>query len=102
MIKVSVMYTNGPETTFDIDYYKNIHLPMIKEALGDDLKGLELNIGLAVRAPGEPAPYVAIANLIFDSLESFQNSFGPHAERFAEDIPNYTNTKGELQISEIV
>jgi hypothetical protein len=22
MIKVSIMYPNGPETTFDVDYYK--------------------------------------------------------------------------------
>jgi uncharacterized protein (TIGR02118 family) len=102
MIKVSVMYPSGPDTTFDVDYYKNVHLPMIEEALGDTLKGLELNIGLAGRAPGEPAPYAAIAHLTFDSLESFQNSFGPHAARFAADIPNYTNTNGELQISEIV
>jgi hypothetical protein len=33
MIKVSIMYPNGPETTFD-DYYKNSHLPMIAESLG--------------------------------------------------------------------
>jgi hypothetical protein len=43
MIKVSVMYPSGPDTTFDVDYYK-IHTFLIKEALGDALKGLELNI----------------------------------------------------------
>jgi len=102
MIKVSVMYPSGPDTTFDVDYYKNTHLPMIKEALGDALKGLELNIGLAGRAPGESAPYVAIAHLTFDSLEAFQAYFIPHSATFAADIPNYTNTKGVLQISEIV
>jgi uncharacterized protein (TIGR02118 family) len=102
MIKVSVMYPNGPETTFDVDYYKNSHLPMIAAAVGDALKGLELNIGLGGRIPGELAPYVAIAHLTFDSVASFQSSFGPHAAKFAADVPNYTNVKGELQISEIV
>jgi uncharacterized protein (TIGR02118 family) len=102
MIKVSVMYPNGPETTFDIDYYKNSHLPMIAADLGDALKGLELNVGLGGRTPGELAPYVAIAHLTFDSLASFQSSFAPHAEKFAADIPNYSNVEGELQISEIV
>jgi hypothetical protein len=33
MIK-GIMYPNGPETTFDVDYYKNSHLPMIAESLG--------------------------------------------------------------------
>jgi hypothetical protein len=35
-------------------------------------------------------------------LASFQSSFAPHAEKFAADIPNYSNVEGELQISEIV
>ena len=101
MIKVSVMYPNGPETKFDTDYYKNSHLPMVAKHLGDALKGLELNVGLAGRGEDEPAPYIAIADLLFESIESFQASFGPHAEMFAEDIPNYSNVRGELQISEI-
>jgi uncharacterized protein (TIGR02118 family) len=102
MIKVSVMYPNGPETKFDVDYYKNSHLPMIAESLGDALKGIEFNIGLAGRVPGELAPYVAIAHLTFDSVATFQSSFAPHAEKFAADVPNYTNVEGELQISEII
>jgi len=102
MIKVSVMYPNGPETTFDVDYYKNSHLPMIASAVGDALKGMEFSVGIGGRAPGELAPYFAIVDLKFDSVETFQSSFGPHAAKFAADVPNYTNVKGELQISEIV
>ncbi len=102
MIKVSVIYPNGPETKFDVDYYKNSHLPMIAESLGDALKGMEFNLGLGGRVPGELAPYVAIAHLTFDSVATFQSSFAPHAAKFAEDVPNYTNVEGELQISEII
>tara|TARA_R100000935_G_scaffold56467_1_gene88057 strand:- start:1075 stop:1386 length:312 start_codon:yes stop_codon:yes gene_type:complete len=102
MIKVSVMYPNSPDAKFDSEYYKNSHLPMISEALGDSLKDLEFNLGIGGRAPGELAPYGAIAHLTFDSIESFKSAFGPHAEKFAADVPNYTNVEGELQISEIV
>jgi hypothetical protein len=39
-------------------------------------------------------------DIFFDSVD-FQDSFAPHAEKFA-DIPNYSNVVGELQISDIV
>ncbi|GGG44643.1 EthD family reductase [Bizionia arctica] len=102
MIKVSVMYPNSQGVQFDVDYYKNNHLPMISKAVGSALKGLELDLGIGSRVPGEPAPYVAIAHLLFDDVASFKASFGPHAETFAADIKNYSNVKGELQISELI
>lgn len=102
MIKVSVLYRNGKDVKFDANYYKNSHLPMISEKVGDALRGLELDLGIGSRNANEPAPYVAIAHLKFDDVASFQNSFGPHAELFAADVKNYSNVQGELQISEII
>ncbi|MEL0644894.1 EthD family reductase [Olleya sp. Ti.3.14] len=102
MIKVSVMYPNGKDVQFDADYYKNTHLPMVSKLVGSALKDLELDLGIASRVPGEPAPYVAIAHLKFDSVQAFQESFGPHGETFAADVKNYTNIQAELQISELI
>ena len=39
MIKVSVLYTNGKDKTFDMDYYCNTHVPMVGGLLGDAVKG---------------------------------------------------------------
>lgn len=96
------MYPNSPEVSFDTEYYKNSHLPMIATSLGEALKEMEFNLGISGKMSSEAAPYIAMAHLTFDSLESFQTSFGPHARKFAADVPNYTNVQGEVQISEIV
>ncbi|MCI2229395.1 EthD family reductase [Polaribacter sp. MSW13] len=102
MIKVSVMYPNSKGVQFDVDYYKNKHLPMISNAVGNALKGLELDLGIGSRNSGEPAPYVAIAHLIFEDVASFQDAFGPHVKVFAADLKNYSNVKGVFQISELI
>lgn len=96
------MYPNSKDVQFDADYYKNTHLPMVSKLVGSPLKDLELDLGIASRTPGESAPYVAIAHLKFDSIEAFQESFGPHAETFAADVKNYSNIQAELQISELI
>ena len=102
MIKVSVMYPNSEGVKFDTDYYKNTHLPMVQKLVGSALKDLELDLGIGGRAPGEAAPYVAIAHLKFDDVASFQAAFGPHAATFADDVKNYSNVQGEIQISDLV
>ena len=102
MIKVSVMYPNNEGSTFDITYYCETHIPMVRQRLGAALKGVAVEQGIAGAEPGSPAPYLALAHLLFESMEAFQNSFGPHAQEFEDDVPNYTNTQPTIQISEVM
>jgi uncharacterized protein (TIGR02118 family) len=76
-------------------------MPMVEELLGDVLKDSNVDHGLAGGAPGEMAPFIAMGHMIFDSVDSFQDAFGPQAEKIIADIPNYTNTQPQIQISEI-
>ena len=102
MIKVSVMYPNTPGARFDHDYYANKHMPLVKDRVGDAMLYYTVDKGLAGGAPGAPATYVGMCHLYFDSVESFQSGFGPHAKEIMGDIPNYTDQQPVLQISEVV
>jgi uncharacterized protein (TIGR02118 family) len=102
MIKLSVMYPNGEGKTFDMDYYKNKHIPMVAGLLGDAVKGATVEAGLGSVEPGSTAPYAAMGNLYFESMETFGSSFGPHAAEIMADTPNYTNIQPAVQISEVV
>lgn len=102
MIRVSVLYPAGDETAFDLDYYCKTHMPMVQRLCGDACKGYSVDAGLAGGAPGSTAPYVAVGHLLFDSVESFQNSFGPKAPEIMADIPNYTKIAPIVQIANIV
>ena len=101
MIKVSVMYPNNEGSTFDMTYYCDAHIPMVRQVLGAALKGVAVEQGIGGIEPGSPAPYLALGHLLFESLEAFQTSFGAHAEEIEGDIPNYTNTEPTIQISEV-
>jgi uncharacterized protein (TIGR02118 family) len=102
MIKLSVMYPNGEGKTFDMDYYCNKHIPMVAGLLGDAVKGATVESGLGSAALGSTAPYAAMGNMYFESMESFQNSFGPNAEAIMADAPNYTNAEAIVQISQVI
>lgn len=101
MIKVSLFYPNKEGSRFDMDYYCNSHIPMVKEKLGDALKGGSVDHGLGGPEPGSRATYIAMGHLLFDSVEAFQTAFGPHTEAIMGDIPNYTDVEPTIQISEV-
>lgn len=101
MIKVSVFYPNTTEVEFDVDYYCNQHVPMLRGLLGSACTNAAVEVGVCGATPNDPAPNVAMGHLYFDSLAQFQESFGPHAEQIMGDLPNFTNAEPVIQISEV-
>ena len=69
MIKVTVFYPYSEGQTFDIDYYCNKHMAMVKELFGEVLKGMTVEKGIAGPVPNSPALYAAMGNMYFDSIE---------------------------------
>jgi uncharacterized protein (TIGR02118 family) len=102
MIKVSVFYENTEGKKFDMVYYCNKHIPMIKEKLGTACKRVEVDEGLGGAQPGTKPSFVAMAHLLFDSVDAFQKAFGLHAATFRGDIPNYTDIQPSIQISKVM
>ena len=101
MVKVSVLYPNRADTKFDMRYYLNHHIPMVRRLLGSALKGVSVEQGISGDEPGSSAPYITTAHLVFDSVESFRTSFGPHVQEIMDDIPKYTNSEALIQIGEV-
>jgi uncharacterized protein (TIGR02118 family) len=101
MIKVSVMYPNESGKHFDIDYYCNKHMALVKELVGSALQRVAVAHGISGGAPGSAAPYLAIGDLYFESVETFKGSFGPHTRTIMADTPKFTNATAVVQISEV-
>ena len=101
-VKISILYPNEEGKTFDMNYYSNNHMPMVAELFGDALLGYGIEKGISGRTPEEPLPYVATGYFYFDTIEDYGKAFGPNAEQILGDIPNYTNIRPLIQISEIV
>lgn len=101
MIKMAIFYPNGEGKTFDMDYYSNKHMPMAVTLLGDSLKAMAIDKGVSNGTPETPLEYLAIGYFYFDSMDSFQEAMGPNSEKLKADVPNFTNIRPMIQISEV-
>ncbi|ALX11481.1 ethyl tert-butyl ether degradation protein EthD [Burkholderia cepacia JBK9] len=102
MIKVSVMYPYAAGARFDHAYYRESHMPMVKQRLGAACLYYTVDKGIAGGAPGVDPVYVAKCDFVCTSVEAFQAARDPHAQEIMADIANYTDIQPVLQISEVV
>src|SRR5579863_10436048 len=101
MISVNVLYRHSDSIRFNMNYYLDTHIPLILRLLGPALKGVLVQQGIGGGAPGSLPEFAVITVLRFDSMESFQAAFLPHAEAVMADLVNFTNVQPSIQFSEV-
>jgi uncharacterized protein (TIGR02118 family) len=101
MVRVSVLYPKQAGGRFDFDYYLKTHIPLAQKLVGKALKRTEVYKGVG-GAGGGPETYVCSASLFFDSVQAFEQAFGPVADKVMADVPNYTNLQPVVQIEDQV
>ena len=89
MIKVSVLYPNGDNATFDIDYYASTHMDIVRRTLNP--ARIEVDTGM-------DGPYIAAGHLYFDDEATMAAAMTNGGEALA-DIPNFTNITPVSQTS---
>lgn len=100
-IKVTVLYPNIEGKKFDMEYYCNKHMPMVKQKVGAACKSVAIEQRLGGAEPGSGATYIAMGHMYFDSVETFQAAIQPHSQVIMRDVPNYTDIQPIMQISEV-
>jgi uncharacterized protein (TIGR02118 family) len=101
MVNVSVLYPGKAGSRFDEDYYFNEHIPMVSRLLGTALQAVSVETGVSGAMPNQPAPFVLMCHLVFESVAAFYAAFVPHAATIQGDIANYTDIEPVIQIGEI-
>lgn len=101
MFKVAILYPNGEDKTFDIDYYEKTHMPMVAGFLGKNLKFYEIDKGIAGRTPNDKVPFVAIGYFYIHDVAEYNKAIAQNIDTILNDIKKYTNIQPAIQISEI-
>ncbi len=101
MYRLMVLYPNGADKHFDVDYYRDKHMPMVEGFIGADMIRTEISWGTA-GLNGAEAPYMCIGTLYMKIMAGLDSAFANHMDDMVNDIPNYTNIEPIAQIEEIV
>ena len=101
MFKVAILYPNGEEKNFDMDYYEKTHMPMMAGLLGKNLNLYEIDKGIAGRTSNDKVPFVAIGYFYINDVTEYNKVIAQNINAIRQDIAKYTNIQPTIQISEI-
>lgn len=101
MYKVAILYPNGDNKTFDMDYYEKKHMPMVAGFLGKNLLFYEIDKGLSGRTPDDKAPFLAIGYFYINNIADYNQAIAQNRDAVVADFKNYTNIQPVVCINEI-
>ena len=99
--KVAILYPNGEDKTFDMDYYEKTHMPMMAGLIGKNLILYEIDKGISGRTPNDKVPFVAIGYFYINNVTEYNKVIAQNINAIRQDIAKYTNIQPTIQISEI-
>ena len=100
MVRIAVLYPNSDGASFDVRYYRDKHMKLVREKL-DPLGMLGCEVDAGISGMGDqPPPYLAIGYLFFETADQFHSAFAQVGEALVADVPNYTNIEPEILISD--
>ena len=99
--KVAILYPNGDDKTFDMDYYEKKHMPMVAGLLGKNLKFYQIDKGIAGRTTNDKVPFVATGYFYVENVAEYNKAIAQNRDAVISDFKNYTNIQPVVQVSEI-
>lgn len=99
--KVTILYPNGDDKTFNMDYYEKKHMPMVAGFIGKNLKFYEIDKGISGRTPNDKPPFLAVGYFYIIDVPEYNKAIAQNRDAIVNDFKNYTNVQPVIQISEI-
>jgi uncharacterized protein (TIGR02118 family) len=103
MISLTILYPKTADSQFDMRYYLDKHVPLVRQRLTSlGLVQISLEEGLTGNTPDAPAQYAVIGHMYFGSSNDLQEALATHGQELIDDIPNFTNVQPLMQVSQVL
>ena len=97
---MTILYPNEEGVRFDMEYYKNHHLPLIMDLYGKSIARFELRQGLP-GPDGSKPPYVATVHIYIADQKAFDENGAKHGKTLVDDVPNFSSVMPVIQADEV-
>ncbi|MFZ2102372.1 MAG: EthD family reductase [Oricola sp.] len=99
-VSMRVIYPVMDGTAFNHDYYRETHMTLVAEHMGDHIQSMVVTRGLA-GSPDVPPGFFAVATFVFEDQQTMAAALSK-AGPVQSDVGNFTNTVPAILIGEVI
>lgn len=97
---ITVLYPMKDNKSFDFDFYKRRHVPLIQDILGKSLHRIEVRRGQSSQDGGAPT-YVAVISIWIADWEAYEKAMATRTQELLDEVPLFTKVMPIMQIDEV-
>lgn len=88
---LTILYPNGENVRWDVDYYRTSHMPLIMRLYGSAaIKRFELRKGESGQSGGSP-PFIGTVNIYINDQKAFDAAGAQHGKTLVADVPHFSS-----------
>jgi uncharacterized protein (TIGR02118 family) len=89
---LTILYKNGPDVRWDVDYYRKGHMRLIMRLYGPKaISRFELRKGDAGQAPGTKPEWIGSVNIYINDQAAFDEAGKKHGPTLVKDVPHFSS-----------
>jgi uncharacterized protein (TIGR02118 family) len=89
---LTILYKNGDEVRWDVEYYRTHHMPTIMKLYGPDaISRFELRKGDSGQAPGSNPAFIGSVGIYINQQAAFDAAGKQHGATLVKDVPNFSS-----------
>jgi uncharacterized protein (TIGR02118 family) len=89
---LTILYPNGPDVRWDVEYYRTGHMPLIMRLYGPEaISRFELRKGMTSADGAGPAPFIGSINIYINKQEAFAAAGQAHTQTLVDDVKNFSS-----------
>lgn len=90
---LTILYPNGPDVHWDVEYYRSHHMPLIMSLYKTAaIKRFELRKGDTAQSGGAPT-YIGTVNIYINDQHEFDAAGAKHAAELVADVPHFSSVR---------
>jgi uncharacterized protein (TIGR02118 family) len=91
---LTILYPNGENVRWDVDYYRTHHMPLIMSLYKKEaIKRFELRKGDTGQAPGSKPAYIGSVNIYINDQKAFEEAGKKNGQALRDDVPHFSSAQ---------